>query len=275
MEQEALLEGRGLYGRTLGVVGVGRIAEAVIERARAFGMPVVAWSRSLDDEKAAALGVRRVAGPAEVAREADVVSVHVASTPETKHLVDAEFCAALKPGAIFVNTTRGAVVDEAALLAAVRDQGVRAGLDVYEREPAAGDKASDIAIAREPGVVGTHHIGASTDQAQEAIAAETVRIVRVFLERGSAPNVVNLETKSPAKRLLAVRHINRPGVLAHVVGEIGRADINIEEMENVIYLGGGAACARIRLDAEPGEATMASIREGSEHVLSVDLTEIA
>ncbi|MEO1130392.1 MAG: NAD(P)-dependent oxidoreductase, partial [Planctomycetota bacterium] len=150
---------RGIYGRTLGVIGLGRIGEEVVRRAHAFGMPVVAWSRSLTDARASELGVRRVASPIDVAREADVVSLHVAATPETKHLVDAAFCEALKPGAYLINTTRGSVVDEAALLDAVRTKNVRAGLDVFATEPGSGDSTSDIEIAREPMVFGTHHVG--------------------------------------------------------------------------------------------------------------------
>jgi D-3-phosphoglycerate dehydrogenase len=123
-------------------------------------------------------------------------------------------------------------------------------------------------------VCGTHHIGASTDQAQQAIAAEVVRIVRVFLQTGKAPGVINLADRTPATRLLVVRHLNRPGVLAHVVGEIGRASINIENMENVVYQGGEAACARITLDAEPPAGVMAALASGSPHILSVDLTAI-
>ena len=109
---------------------------------------------------------------------------------------------------------------------------MRAGLDVFNGEPASAggsagvDFSSDLAKA--PGVTGTHHIGASTDQAQDAIAAEAVRVIRVYKETGEVPNIVNRCAKSPATRLLVVRHRNRPGVLAHVIGEIGKADINIE-----------------------------------------------
>jgi D-3-phosphoglycerate dehydrogenase len=267
---------RGLYGRTLGVVGVGQIAREVISRAQAFGMRVVAWSRSLTDDAAEALGVERRASALEVARESDVVTIHVAATDQTKRLVNAEFCAALKPGAVVINSSRGTVVDEAALLKAIREKGVRAGLDVFEGEPggasATGEFKSELASA--PGVYGTHHIGASTDQAQDAIAAEAVRIIKVYKETGEVPNLVNECAKSPATRLLVVRHLNRPGVLALVIGEIGKANINIEEMENVIYRGAEAACAKIRLDAEPPASVLQQIRDGSKNVLSVDLTAI-
>ena len=267
---------RGLYGRTLGVIGVGQIAREVISRARAFGMRVVAWSRSLTDEAADSMGIERRASPLDVAREADVVSINVAATDQTKQLVNAKFIDALKPGAVLINTSRGTVVDEPALLKAIKEKNVRAGLDVYEGEPggASASGAFNSELASSPGVVGTHHIGASTDQAQDAIAAEAVRIIKVYKETGEVPNIVNQCGKSPATRMLVVRHLNRPGVLAHVIGEIGKAEINIEEMENVIYQGAEAACAKIRLDGEPPESVLQKIRDGSKNVLSVDLTAI-
>lgn len=273
-DKKGYSKAQGLMGRTLGIVGVGQIGEAVIERAHAFGMPVIAWSRSLTDARAKQLGVTRANSPIEVAKLSDVVTLHVAATQETRNLADKAFFDAMKPGAIFINTTRGSVVDEPALHAAIKEKGIRAGLDVFAVEPGASDSTSDIAIAREHGVFGTHHVGASTEQAQEAIATEAVRIVAEYKQTGHIPNVVNREKKSRATRLLSVRHLNKPGVLAHVVGEIGKANINIEEMENVIYSGGDAACARIQLDAEPTQQTMDRINTGSPHVLSVDLTVI-
>ena len=265
---------RGLFGRTLGVVGIGNIGGHVIDRAKAFGMPVVAWSRSLTPERAEALGITRADSPIDVARASDVVSVNVALNADTNHLCGVAFFDAMKPGAIFVNTSRGKVVDEQALAAAIESKGLRAGLDVYENQPTPADETSDIPVAHLPGVYGTHHCGASTDQSQEAIAAEAVRIIKLYKIEGNAPNVVNLVEKTAATRLLTVRHQNKPGVLAHVIGAVGSADINIEQMENVIYQGGEAACARIQLDTEPSQAIMQQINDSSKHVLSVDLTVI-
>src|SRR5437763_13941640 len=127
---------RGLLGRTLGLVGTGQIGREVAQRARAFGMTVVAWSRSLTEELAAELGVERRESPLDVAREADVVSVHVALKPETRGLISADFFDAMKEGAYFINTSRGEVVDQDALRRAMREKHVRAGLDVYASEPA-------------------------------------------------------------------------------------------------------------------------------------------
>jgi len=198
---------RGLFGRTLGLIGTGGIGREMIPRARAFGMPVVAWSRSLRPEQAEELEIEWRSSPAEVARDSDIVSVHVALKPETRGLVNAEFFAAMRPGAFFINTSRAEVADQAALEKAVREKGIRAGLDVFAGEPTGGAGTVDDPIFKVPGVIGTHHIGASTDQAQEAIAAETVRIAREYKDSGRAPNVVNLARKSPATHLLVVRPV--------------------------------------------------------------------
>jgi D-3-phosphoglycerate dehydrogenase / 2-oxoglutarate reductase len=264
---------RGLYGRTLGLVGTGRIGREVIARARAFGMPVVAWGRSLTEERAAELGVERKGSPVEVARAADIVSVHVALKPETRAFLSTEFFGAMREGAYFINTARGEVVDQPALLAAMRERGIRAGLDVFADEPtsAAGEFADE--IAREPNLYGTHHIGASTDQAQEAIAAETVRIIREFKETGKVPNVVNLAARTPATHVLTVRHRDRPGVLAQVLAAVRAARINVQEMENIVFEGAEAAIARINLEAAPDEGTLAQLRD-DENILEISLLEI-
>jgi len=264
---------RGLHGRTLGVVGLGTIGQEVAARGRAFGMRVVAWSRSLTQERADELGVGYCENLLNLAKMSDVVSVHVAANADTESIIDEAFCRALRPGTIFVNTSRGSVVDEAALVSAVRDNGVRAGLDVFRDEPAATDPSFTNPIGSEPGVFGTHHVGASTDQSQQAIADEAVRIVRTYVATGAVLNCVNRARSTRATRLLTVRHLNRPGVLAHVFYTLGQAGINVEEMENIIYDGEAAACARIQLGGTPSEDDLTAIR-GNENVLSVDLTVI-
>lgn len=266
---------RGLYGRTLGVLGLGAIGRAVAERGRGFGMEVVAWSRSLDDERARALGVARAASVLDVARRADVLTIHVASTGATKHLVNADVIDALRPGAILINTSRGALLDEDAARRAVVDRGLRVGLDVFEGEPKGGAASFDSAIARTPGVYTTHHVGASTDQAQTAIAMEAVRIIAVFATSGDVVHCVNRAATSTATCLLTVRHRNRPGVLARVFDVISAARLNVEEMENVIYEGAEAACARIQLSAAPTAADLERIAGSCPEILSVDLTSLA
>ena len=182
---------RGLYGRTLGIVGFGQIGREIATRAQAFGMKVVACALDLTRENADRLGIGYCETPLEVARLSDAVSINVSGGAETRHLVNAEFLAAMKPGAYLINASRGSVVDEAALEQAVRARGIRAGLDVYQGEPAAGKAPFTPAVVAAPGVYGTHHVGASTDQAQVAIALEAVRIVAEFVRTGIAPHCVN------------------------------------------------------------------------------------
>src|SRR5438132_12258180 len=143
----------------------------------------------------------------------------------------------MNDGAYFINTSRGDVVDQNVLVEAIHAKGMRAGLDVFAIEPTSAVTDFEDPIANETNVYGTHHIGASTDQAQEAIAAETVRIIKTFKETGQVPNVVNLAAHTPATHRLVVRHRDRPGVLASVLDAIRGASINVQEMENVIFEG--------------------------------------
>ena len=265
---------RGLHGRTLGIVGLGQIGREIASRAQAFGMRVVAWSRSLTHEEANRIGVGYAQTPLEVARLSDAVSINVAANAETKHLVNAEFLAAMRPGAYLINTSRGSVVDEGALEQAIREKRIRAGLDVFESEPAGPTGALANAIAKAPGVYGTHHVGASTDQAQVAIAHEVLRIVQTFRDSGEVPNVVNRLARSSATHVLSIRHRNRPGVLAHVFGVLAGGAINVEEVENIIYHGAQATLARIHLDGVPDRGALERIRTGNQDIISVELSEI-
>jgi len=266
---------RGLFGRTLGLIGVGKIGQEMIPRARAFGMPVIAWSRSLTMERALELGVERMETPLEVARAADIVSVHVALKPDTRMLIGPDFFQAMCDRAYFINTSRGEVVDQGALINVMKSKGIRAGLDVYAAEPTSGLAEFSDAIAKESNLYGTHHIGASTDQAQEAIAAETVRIIKSFKETGQVPNVVNLAAHTPATHRLVVRHRDRPGVLAQVLDAIKAEQINVQEMENIVFEGAEAAVARINLDKAPSRATLDKLRDGNADIIELNVLEIS
>ncbi|MFY9557054.1 MAG: 3-phosphoglycerate dehydrogenase family protein [Blastocatellia bacterium] len=265
---------RGIFGRTLGLVGVGRIGKEMISRARAFGMPVVAWSRSLTLEGAERLGIDMKQSPLEVASASDIVSVHVALNNDTRNLINEKFFSAMKPGSYFLNTSRAEVVDQHALEVAIKERGVRAGLDVFSGEPAGGVGVVEDQIFKLEGVVGTHHIGASTDQAQQAIADETVRIIREYRESGRAPNVVNLAKKTPATHLLVVRHYDRVGVLANVFTQLKQAGINVEETENIVFDGATAAIARINLDSAPSETVLDAIKANSGDIIELSLLKL-
>ncbi len=261
----------GLKGRTLGLIGLGQIGSEMIARAKAFGLNVVGWSRNLTPEKAEELGIQYRQTILEIVHEAGIISLHVALTPDTRGFINADIFEVMKPGTIFINTARAEVVDQAALAQAVKTKHIRAGLDVFANEPTTATGEFSDEIIGLPGVYGTHHIGASTDQAQEAIAAETVRIIREFKDTGSVPNVVNLADRTPATHKLVVRHKDRPGVLAHVLNEIKAANINVQQMENIVFAGAEAAIARIELDGTLEPETMDRIRSGNGDVIEANL----
>src|SRR5256714_11873143 len=266
---------RGLFGRTLGLVGLGSIAQEMIPRATSFGMPIVAWSRSLTAEKAEQSGVERKETPFEVARAADIVSIHVALKPDTRMLIGPEFFAAMRDGAYFINTSRGETVDQQALVDAIHAKGLRAGLDVFAIEPTSAVAEFDDPIANETRVYGTHHIGASTDQAQEAIAAETVRIIKSFKETGQVPNVVNLAARTPATHRLVVRHRDRPGVLAQVLEAIKAEQINVQEMDNIVFEGAEAAVARINLVNAHSSVMLVRLRPSNADIIELGLLNLS
>ena len=261
---------RGVYGCTLGIVGIGQIGREVIARAKAFGMNVVGWSRSLTPKTAAEMGISFRQTIIEVARDSDILSIHLALAPDTKGFIGADIFEVMKPGSYLINTSRAEVVDQEALAQAIKTRGIRAGLDVFSTEPstATGDFSDE--IVQLPLVYGTHHIGASTDQAQEAIASETVRIIKTFKDTGKVPNVVNLSDSTPATHMLIVRHHDRPGVLAHVFNAIKAADINVHEMENIVFEGAKAAVARIELDAKLDDQTLGLISSGNADIIEIN-----
>ncbi len=264
----------GIYGKTLGVVGVGQIGQEVIIRAKAFGLRVLAWSRSLTPTKAEALGVERCESVDDLFRQADIVSLHVALASDTRELVNAKRLSLMKPGAILINTARGEVVEQGALLEALKAGKIRAGLDVFEGEPAQGTGEFADAIVDSPNLYGTHHIGASTEQAQAAIAEEAIRIIETFVKTGVVLNCVNLASHTPAQCQLVVRHYDRVGVLAFVMDQIRRAGINIEEVQNVIFEGAAAANCRIQLKSEPSAELLAAIKNGNTDIIGLELLPI-
>ena len=177
---------RGLMGRTIGIIGAGAIGMAVAERAAAFGLKVIMIQKPGRSEKIlermAAVGIHTVDSMDDLAAASDIVSVHVPAAAGTKNLIDQRFLAKMKDSAILLNTSRGDVIDEQALLAALDSKSLRAGLDVYLDEPAASQGEFHSAVARHPRVYGTHHIGASTEQAQNAVAEGVIDIINALAD---------------------------------------------------------------------------------------------
>jgi D-3-phosphoglycerate dehydrogenase len=269
-------QARGLAGRTLAIVGCGDIGLALAERARACGMRVRAVGkpgRALATvERIAAIGIELVEDLPTLLADADVVSLHVPATAATEGMVDEEFLSHLRPGAWLLNTSRGSLVDEDALLAAIEEKDLRAGLDVFRDEPDAKQADGwEHPLARHPNVYGTHHIGASTEQAQQAIADATVAVIEAYA-RGEVVNCVNLATTALGSATLVVRHADRVGALSAVFDVLRSTGINVEQMENRVFAGARAAVATMRVSEAPAEAVLDELRE-LEPVISVALRE--
>src|SRR5512143_320126 len=273
-DKKGFSEAEGLFGRTLGLAGMGSIGKEVTRRAQALGMRVVAWSRSLTDAGAKALGVERAPDLLALARISDHLSLHLPLTRETRGLVTREVLEALRPGATLVNTARAELVDQAALLELARAGRLRVGTDVLPGEPEKGRADFDSELGKLPGVYATHHIGASTAQAQDAIAAETVRIVAPFVRTGVVPNCVNVAKKTPARARLVVRHVDKVGVLANVLDLIREAGINVQEIRNTVFEQAQAASCAIDLDDTPSPELVERIRARADEVLFVGAFEL-
>ena len=185
---------RGLFGRSLGVVGAGAIGMAVAERAAAFGMRILVLASprrgAAVRARLAALGATEVASLGELAEQSDFLTLHVPGGAGTRGLVSRDVLARMRPGTVLVNTSRADVVDEGALIEALDTKGIRAVVDVFDGEPASGEARFDSPLARHPGVYGTHHIGASTEQAQLAVADGVAEVIAAFVD-GKVINRVN------------------------------------------------------------------------------------
>ena len=267
----------GVFGKTLGVAGLGAIGREVAQRARAFGLHVMGYSRSLTPSRAADLGIAHARSLEELASKSDILTVHMALTDRTRGIVSEKVFSALPKHAIFLNMARADLVDYVAMREAIRTRGLRVGLDVYPDEPKGKptyqtDLFEGRASADSGFIYGTPHIAASTDQAQLAIATETVRVIRSFLLEGHVPNVVNVTT-SVAHFQMVIRMVDKVGTLANVLAVLKRHDINVEEVMNTVFEGGGASCAKLRIVSRPSEACLREVR-AFEEVLHIDVVTL-
>jgi D-3-phosphoglycerate dehydrogenase len=240
----------GLFGKTFGIVGLGDIGKAVAERASAFGMHIQTIARPKRSPQTEALirrlGIHLFDTLEDLVAGSDVVSIHMPATPDTFGLFDARILGLMRPGSILLNTARGDIVDAGALLAALETGGLRAGLDVYPDEPSTPTADWSSGLAQHPRVVGTHHIGASTEQAQRAIAEGVVEIIDSY-QRGEILHCVNLSLARLGNCTLHIRHLDRVGVLAQIFDILRRNNLNVEQMENRIFIGSMAAVATINV----------------------------
>lgn len=265
--------GRGLKGRTLGIVGAGRIGAEVGNRALAFDMNVLYYhigrqKRLYDHPHSTRAELE------ELLRQSDIVTIHVPGGSSTKHLIDAEHIALMKEGAMFINTSRADVVDEHALIAALKEGKLRAAaLDVFENEPTADAETFDSPVCDVPNLYGTHHIGASTEQAQLAVATETVRIVQHFKETGEAINCVNNE-QTFVHPVLILTFDHKPGALPKVFEALDNDSIMVTEFDQVTYDHDRTASAHLRLNKQPSPKLVDALKKIHPTVKGVELIAV-
>jgi len=254
-------DARGLAGRTLGILGYGSIGRELARRARAFGMHVVAWYPTLTPDLPDEAGVAFRNWPRELARESDMVTVLPAQlNRERPALVDAEFIENMRVGAYLVHVGHAAAVDELALATAIPRRQLRVAVDVFGSEPAGDSGRFHPKLCEIPGVIGTQHIRALTEQAYHATATEVVRILRAFLVSGEITNCLNLLERSPATWQLVLRARDAVGVMASILDALRADGINVEEISSRVFLGARAAWCTIAVDERPSTDALAAIR---------------
>jgi len=259
----------GLLGKNLGIIGVGNIGKEVAKRALAFGMNVY----GKDISRIEGVMIKDFSEMDQVLPLCDIVTIHLPSTPQTKGLFNKQMFSYMKPNSLLINTSRADVIDEEALLEAIKEKNIRAAVDVFKGEPEgkAGEVKSKLQSS--PNIYVTHHIGASTEQAQNAVAEETVRIIKDYVTSGIIAHWVNRTKITDAHHQLVVKHYDRPGVLASILSVIREGSINIEEIENIIFDGGVVACCTMKLKT-PVTAEMLRKMNENQNVLSVSHVSI-
>lgn len=268
----------GLLGKSLGIIGLGDIGMAVAERAKSFGLSVLAerkgGRRSSIENGIRRVGITLVDSREELLGTSDVISLHMPKSPENKQMVNADFLAQMKIDSILLNTSRGDLVDEEALVAALDAGRVRAGIDVWMNEPSSSNGEFHSALAQHPRVVGTHHIGASTTQAQRSTARGTVETIEAYLA-GSPINCVNLRAEMAGAASLTIRHHDKVGVLAQIFSILRASGINVQQMQNQVFQGGAAAVATINVSDRPPADAIDNLCAIDEvlHVSIVDMPQ--
>jgi D-3-phosphoglycerate dehydrogenase len=212
--------GTEVRGKTLGVAGLGRIGQEVAQRARAFGMRVVAHDPYISKEVAAGLGAELMSLD-DLCATADYITLHLPATAETRHVFNEDRFARCKPGMRIINTARGELIDGAALQRAIASGAVAgAALDVFEKEP-----PTDWSLAQLPQVIATPHIAASTEEAQELVGVETAATVRDFLRDGIVRNAVNFPAVHPDELQRLQPWIRLSDQLGAVISQMGTGGI--------------------------------------------------
>lgn len=262
-------KGLGLKGKTLGVIGVGNIGKEVAKRALAFDMNVY----GKDITRIEGVQIKDFSEMDQLLPLCDIVSIHLPATPQTKGLFNKQMFSYMKNGAYLINTSRHDIIIEEDLLEAIQAKNLRVALDVFKGEPEGKSGEVKSILQGNPNIYVTHHIGASTEQAQDAVAQETVNIIKHYVHSGVIDHWVNRAKITDAKYQLVVKHYDKPGVLASVLDVIRTGNINIEEIENIIFEGGIAACCTMKLQTAATADMLKRISE-NPNVISVSHVEI-
>lgn len=277
--KEKYSKAEGIYGKTVGIVGMGETGLAFADRAKAFGMTVIAFDpiailskspRILD--RVANRVFYFVSTTEELAKKSDIITFHVPSNPHTKRMINKDFLKNVKENAILINTSRGDIVDDDALIDAMNKKNIRVGLDVFNNEPAESESKFETALSKHQNVYGTHHIGASTEQAQDAIAAEVIEILKNY-EIGAVKHPVNIEMRPITKHTLVLRIFDKVGVLASVLNFLKDQGISVQQMDSKVFNGEVTQQVVLHLSKCPDEKCIAAISKISE-VIQVSLKSI-
>ncbi len=272
-DKKSYTKADGLYGKQIAIIGLGDIGLAVAERAKAFGLVVVAERKNDRPARVQSsirsIGIRLMDSVDDMLATSDIVSIHVPKSDNTTGMVDKAFLSKMRDGSILLNTSRGDVVDEASLIEALDSGRLRAGLDVWDSEPGTGQGSFDSTLAKHHAVVGTHHIGASTEQAQRSVAEGTLETIEAFLA-GSPINCVNIRHEPSGDACLTIRHLDRVGVLAQVFAVLRANGLNVQQMQNQVFQGGQAAVASIFVGNSVSDQIADDLKQIDE-VLSVSL----
>ncbi|HMN16649.1 MAG TPA: 3-phosphoglycerate dehydrogenase [Ignavibacteriaceae bacterium] len=262
-------KGKGLKGKTLGLIGVGNIGKEVAKRALAFEMNVY----GKDISRIEGVQIKDFSEMDQLLPLCDIVSIHLPATPQTKGLFNKQMLSYLKDGAYLINTSRQDIVVEDDLLEAIKEKNIHYACDVFKGEPEAKSGEVSSKLQNNPNIYVTHHIGASTEQAQDAVAEETINIIKHFVHSGVIYHWVNRAKVTDAHYQLVVKHYDKPGVLASVLDVIRGGNINIEEIENIIFEGGITACCTLKLQTAVTADMLKQIKDNN-NVISISHVEI-
>jgi D-3-phosphoglycerate dehydrogenase len=253
----------GLFGKTLAIVGYGAIGKEVAKRAQAFGLNIYAK----DVSRIEGYGVKDFSEFDQILPIADIITLHLPATPQTKGLFNEKMFSMMKDGAILINTSRQDLINEDDLIKAIKEKNLKVGLDVFKGEPESKEGVVSSRLQELENVYVTHHIGASTEQAQNAVAEETVNIILQYINSRVIAHWVNRAKVTDAHYQLIVKHYDKPGVLAAILDVLRSGNINIEEVENIIFDGGLVACCTLQLQA-PATSEMLELIRKNPNVLT-------